>query len=45
MKVKTAQFLTNYWNEIHQKLEYLDVNKFENLKKKYFHLIKNGKNP
>jgi len=43
MKVKTAKFLTNYWNEIHQKLKYLDVNKFENLKKKIFSLNKKNK--
>ena len=43
MKINTAQYLSDYWKEIHQKLEYLDVKKFENLKKKIFSLKKKNK--
>lgn len=43
MKIKTSQFLTNYWKDIHQKLKYLDVKKFENLKKKILSLNKKNK--
>jgi D-sedoheptulose 7-phosphate isomerase len=43
MKITTIQFLTNYWKEINQKLESLNVKKFENLKKKIFLLNKKNK--
>jgi D-sedoheptulose 7-phosphate isomerase len=43
MKINTVQFLNNYWNEIYQNLENLDIKKFQILKKKIFLLNNRNK--